>query len=85
MTTTILWRPLTFWDEAQIEAIRKREVNTLLYQNKEYKELDNKINECNNEISSLEDYIDDLNYEKQELKEEILKRNPFLNTFNINN
>jgi len=85
MTTTILWRPLTFWDEAQIEAIRKREVNTLLYQNKEYKELDNKINECNNEISSLEDYIDDLYYEKEELRKTILKRNPFLNTFNINN
>ncbi len=85
MTTLVLWMPLTFWNDAQIEEIRKREVNALLYQNKEYKELDNKINECNNEIESLNNYIDDLHYEQTELKETILKRNPFLNTFNINN
>ena len=39
----ILWRPLTFWDEEQIEGIKKREIEKFLYKNKDYQKLMNEI------------------------------------------
>jgi len=80
----ILWRPLTFWDEEQIEGIKKREIEKFLYKNKDYQKLMNEISGYELEIQRNQGYIDDTQYEVEELKKQILKNNPHLKDFNIN-
>lgn len=88
MATLLLGRPLTFWDVEQIDYIKTREIQTVLYENKEWKKISESIDEKNREISSLENEIFDLETEIAELEEEqnalknkIIEKNPILKNY----
>lgn len=81
---SILWRKLTFWDNEQIEEIKKREIDKFIKHNKEYQKLMSEISTYETEIERNERYIDDTREEVAELKKQILKDNPHLKDFNIN-
>lgn len=74
----ILWRPLTFWDEMQIDFIQKEEAKTKKYEKSsledlkmKYKELDLEKWEVILDILYHEDEIRDLENKKEELEEEL--------------
>ena len=60
MTTMILWRPLTFWDEAQIEFIKDNDIKIKLESDKEFINIRNESRELDNKIESLETERDKL-------------------------
>ena len=74
----MLWRPLTFWDEMQIDFIQKEEAKTKKYEKSsledlkmKYKELDLEKWEVILDILYHEDKIRDLENRKEELEEEL--------------
>jgi peptidoglycan hydrolase CwlO-like protein len=92
MTTLLLGRPLTFWDEEQISWIKEQEAKALLYQNPKYKKLQEKIDDKRSdirildrqierveiEISEIELEIDELEEEQNEIKKMVIKNHPYL-------
>lgn len=55
MGTLVLWRPLTFWDEAQIEEIKKQELKFKINSDDKFKNLISEYREIENKINELED------------------------------
>lgn len=60
MPTLILWRPLTFWDEEQINFIKENENRAQLTKNSEYLSLKKDYTDKQIEKDKLEEEIDDL-------------------------
>ena len=54
MTTLILWKPLTFWDEEQIEYLRKQEIKLKIQEDKEFNNLRSEYHDKQSEIDELE-------------------------------
>lgn len=66
MTTRILWRPLTFGDDAQIEFIKDNDIRIKLESDTEFIRIRNESRELDFQIEKLESERDEL-YSKLEV------------------
>lgn len=66
MTTFVLWRPLTFGDEEQINFIKEEEIKNKLKNDKEFYQKRTEYYDKQNEIDELE-------WEQEEIYEEMFE------------
>ena len=60
MTTMLLWRPLTFWDDEQIEFIKDNDIKIKLESDKEFINIRSESRELDRKIEELESERDEL-------------------------
>ncbi len=66
MTILVLWKPLTFWDEEQINFIKEEEIKNKLKNDKDFYQKRSEYYDKQNEIDELEN-------EQEDIYEEMVK------------